>query len=249
VASAAIGRHPGLLDAAVAWDLRTAARPDKFVAISTVVAERIRQIYGREAAIVPPPVDTARFRHLSGQPGDYYLIMSRLNAYERLHLAVQAFIRLRLPLFVAGEGPHRATLERMAGPTVRFLGLVTDEAAGRLLSGCRALIFPGVAAHDHPEAAGRASCAMALAVGFATQVLFILLLADEEGRVDRTASNIRDTPRSCWTTACPHWTAFDPTACDSLSVHSSSRESTPSSAGTVSRFTRSRRWLGVRRLC
>jgi glycosyltransferase involved in cell wall biosynthesis len=125
------------------WDLRTAARPDKFVAISTVVAERIRQIYGREAAIVPPPVDTERFRHLSGQPGDYYLIMSRLNAYERLHLAVQAFNRLRLPLLVAGEGPHRATLERMAGPTVRFLGHVTDEVAGRLLSGCRALVFPG----------------------------------------------------------------------------------------------------------
>jgi glycosyltransferase involved in cell wall biosynthesis len=123
--------------------LRTAARPDKFVAISTVVAERIRQIYGREAAIVPPPVDTERFRHLSGQPGDYYLIMSRLNAYERLHLAVQAFNRLRLPLLVAGEGPHRATLERMAGPTVRFLGHVTDEVAGRLLSGCRALVFPG----------------------------------------------------------------------------------------------------------
>jgi glycosyltransferase involved in cell wall biosynthesis len=124
------------------WDLKTAARPDKFVAASTVVAERIRQIYGREAAIVPPPVDTERFRHLSGKPGDYYLIISRLNAYKRLHLAVEAFNRLHLPLVIAGDGPHRATLERMAGPTVRFLGQVTDDAVGRLLSGCRALIFP-----------------------------------------------------------------------------------------------------------
>jgi glycosyltransferase involved in cell wall biosynthesis len=58
-------------------------------------------------------------------------------------LAVEAFNRLHLPLVIAGDGPHRATLERMAGPTVRFLGHVTDDAVGRLLSGCRALIFPG----------------------------------------------------------------------------------------------------------
>ena len=41
---------------------------------------------------MPPPVDTERFRHLSGQTGDYYLIMSRLNAYKRLHLAVRRSI-------------------------------------------------------------------------------------------------------------------------------------------------------------
>jgi glycosyltransferase involved in cell wall biosynthesis len=125
------------------WDLRTAARPDTFVSISSVVTERIRRIYGREAAMVPPPVDVERFRPLSGEPGDYYLVVSRLDAYKRLHLAVEAFNRLRLPLVVVGEGPHRPVLERMAGPTVRFLGHVDDARAGSLLAGCRALIFPG----------------------------------------------------------------------------------------------------------
>jgi glycosyltransferase involved in cell wall biosynthesis len=125
------------------WDLRTADRPTAYVANSSVVAERIRRIYGREATIVPPPVDVDRFRGLSGEPGDYYLIVSRLNPYKRIHLAIEAFNQLRLPLVVVGEGPHRPALERMAGPTVRFRGYVEDGELGRLLAGCRALVFPG----------------------------------------------------------------------------------------------------------
>jgi glycosyltransferase involved in cell wall biosynthesis len=125
------------------WDLRTADRPSEYVANSTVVAERIHRIYGRKATVVPPPVDVSRFRDLDAEPGEYYLVLSRLNPYKRIHLAVEAFNRLRLPLLVVGEGPHRGVLERMAGPTVRFLGHVDDAQVGKLLAGCRALIFPG----------------------------------------------------------------------------------------------------------
>jgi len=134
---------PWVIRALRRWDLKTADRPHQYVAISSVVAERIRRIYGREAAVVPPPVDVERFRHLSGEPGDCYLILSRLNAYKRLHLAVEAFNQLRLPLIVVGEGPHRPVLERMAGPTIRFLGHLDDGRVERLLAECRALIFPG----------------------------------------------------------------------------------------------------------
>jgi glycosyltransferase involved in cell wall biosynthesis len=125
------------------WDLKTAARPNRYVAISTVVADRIRQIYGRDSTVVPPPVDVKRFRDLSVEPGDYYLVVSRLNAYKRIHLAVEAFNQLRLPLVVVGDGPHRPALERLAGPTVRFLGHVDDQEMEKYLAGCRALIFPG----------------------------------------------------------------------------------------------------------
>jgi hypothetical protein len=50
---------------------------------------------------------------------------------------------------------------------------------------------------------GRAWREMAVAVGFATQVLFILLPADKEGGVDQAASNIRATPRTGWTRPVP----------------------------------------------
>ena len=125
------------------WDQRTADRPHRYAANSTAVAERIQSIYGREATVVPPPVDVERFRSLSGARGDYFLIVSRLNAYKRIHLAVEAFNRLRLPLLIVGDGPHRAVLERMAGPTIRFLGQIDDRQVATLFADCRALIFPG----------------------------------------------------------------------------------------------------------
>jgi len=134
---------PWVIRALRRWDLKTADRPTAYVANSTAVADRIRRIYGRPSAVVPPPVDVQRFRDASAQTGDYYVIISRLNAYKRIHLAVEAFNRLRQPLLIVGEGPHRPALERAAGPTVRLLGHLDDREVTELLVGCRALIFPG----------------------------------------------------------------------------------------------------------
>ncbi len=125
-----------------AWDLRTADRPRAYVANSRLVAARIRQFYGREAEVVPPPVDLKRFQPLE-ERGDFYLVVSRLNSYKRIHLAIEAFNSLRLPLIVVGDGPHRAVLERLAGPTIRFTGYLRDEEISQLYGRCQALIFPG----------------------------------------------------------------------------------------------------------
>ena len=46
------------------WDLRTADRPTVYVANSSTVAGRIRRIYGREAVVVPPPVEWRAFAML-----------------------------------------------------------------------------------------------------------------------------------------------------------------------------------------
>ena len=42
-----------------------------------------------------------------------------------------------------GEGPERARLEAMAGPTVRFLGWQPDDVIRDHYRSCRALLFPG----------------------------------------------------------------------------------------------------------
>jgi hypothetical protein len=44
-----------------AWDVATASGVDAFAANSRFVAARIRRYYGREAWVIPPPVDTAFF--------------------------------------------------------------------------------------------------------------------------------------------------------------------------------------------
>jgi glycosyltransferase involved in cell wall biosynthesis len=133
---------PFLLEPLKQWDLYNNRAVDYFIAISTAVAGRIKRIYGRESVIIYPPVETAYFRP-SAADGDYYLIVSRLNAYKRIDLAVAAFNELDLPLKIVGDGPARQQLERQARPNIEFLGRRSDEDVKRLLSECRALIFPG----------------------------------------------------------------------------------------------------------
>lgn len=124
------------------WDRATADRVDYFVAISRAVAARIRKYYRREADVIYPAVDTSAF-HSSSSIGDYFLVVSRLAPYKRVDLAVEACTRLKLPLKVVGEGRDRARLERLAGPTVEFLGFRSDEEVRGLYARCRAFLFPG----------------------------------------------------------------------------------------------------------
>lgn len=123
------------------WDVATANRVDTFVANSSEVAGRIARYYGREAEVVPPPVELPPY---DPQPaGDFYLAGGRLIPYKRIELIVEAFTRLRLPLKIFGDGRDRGRLEQMAGPTIEFLGWVDEETRRDLFARCRGFIFPG----------------------------------------------------------------------------------------------------------
>lgn len=131
-----------LIEPVRSWDLHAARRPDFFIANSSVVAERIRRFYRRDAVVIPPPIEARRFR-VADTVEDYYLIISRLVAYKRLDLAIDACNRLRRRLVIIGDGPDRERLRRLAGPTVEFRGRVPDADVTEAASRCRALLFPG----------------------------------------------------------------------------------------------------------
>ncbi len=124
------------------WEMRAASRPDYFIANSHIVARRLKSAFGVEATVIEPPIDTSRFR-ISRDTSDYYLVLSRLNAYKRIDLAIEACTRMGRRLFVIGDGPDRERLKALAGPTVTFLGRQPDAEVNRYASRCRALIFPG----------------------------------------------------------------------------------------------------------
>ncbi|HEX2173916.1 MAG TPA: glycosyltransferase [Dehalococcoidia bacterium] len=117
-------------------------RVTRFVGISRAVVDRIRRVYDRPADLIYPPVRTDRFPPGRGA-GEYFLIVSRLIPYKRVDLAVRAFTTLGKPLVIVGDGRDRATLEALAGPTVRFLGRVPDTDLADLVGNCRAFVFPG----------------------------------------------------------------------------------------------------------
>ena len=122
-------------------DRRSADRVDRFVGISHYIADRIRRCYGRDAAVVYPPVSPKVFSSGPSKRGKDLLSLGRLVPYKRVDLAIHAANLLQQPLIVAGDGPERSRLERMAGPTVRFLGEVSEERAGELMETSRLMLF------------------------------------------------------------------------------------------------------------
>ena len=124
------------------WDYAAAQRVDYFIAGSRNAARRIAKYYRRESDVVQAPIDGSSFTACR-EVGDYFLVVSRLQSYKRIDLAIDACNALRLPLHIVGEGPDRDRLRSMAGPTVQFLGRLDDDEVRIELAGCRALIFPG----------------------------------------------------------------------------------------------------------
>jgi glycosyltransferase involved in cell wall biosynthesis len=124
------------------WDEKTKNRPDYYIAISSAVKNRIKKFYGREAEVIYPPVDVQKYSP-TGHIGNYYLIVSRLNSYKKIDLAVEAFNKLGLPLKIVGSGPFFKTLKNLARPNVGFLQRLTDREVADYYAHCKALIFPG----------------------------------------------------------------------------------------------------------
>ena len=126
------------------WDQTSAMRVDHFIANSPVVAERIQKYYRREAVVIPPPVEASRFSFdPHAQPEEYFLALGRLIPYKRFDLAIEACNRLSLPLYIIGDGRDMKRLKKLAGPTIRFLGRLSDEEVTYYYAHCRAFLFPG----------------------------------------------------------------------------------------------------------
>ncbi|HEY0798468.1 MAG TPA: glycosyltransferase [Candidatus Baltobacteraceae bacterium] len=126
-----------------AWDLRAAAMPTAFIANSRNVAARVRRYYGREAEVLPCPVDIDRF-HVGAGSGAYAVVASRLLPYKRIDRAIEACKLAGVPLKIIGSGPAEADLRRRAhGSATEFLGWVDDATVAAVLAEARVVILPG----------------------------------------------------------------------------------------------------------
>ena len=124
------------------WDVRTAAQPHRFIAISENVRCRIRDIYHRDSDLIYPPVETSALS-LSRSDDGYFLMVSALVPYKRVDLAVEAFNRIGDRLMIVGDGPESEKLRKMAGPNIELTGWLPDSAVRDLYGRCKAVIFPG----------------------------------------------------------------------------------------------------------
>ena len=133
-----------------AWDMRAAARADRYVVNSTLIHDRVKQAYGIEAEILPPPftlpVDGPQRAPLPGLDPGFFMCVSRLMSYKNVRQVVEAFAALPdQRLVVVGTGPDEAAVRAAAGPNASFTGTVGDAELAWLYSNAAGLV---VAAYE-----------------------------------------------------------------------------------------------------
>lgn len=199
---------PHLLAAMRRWDARAATRPDRYIAISHAVAERIEATYGRTSAVVYPPIDLERMTRVDHsdrartQEEPYFLVVSRLLPYKRIDLAVRAANRLGVRLVVVGAGPAWPALRRIAGPTIEFRGQICDRELVRLVQGCIAIVQPGEEDFGlmplEANAAGRPAVAFGSGGALDTVIDGVTGVLFDEQDVDAVTDAMYDAISKAW---------------------------------------------------
>ena len=138
-------------------DVRTSRHVASYAANSEEVRLRIREFWGVDAVVIPPPVDTVFYSPAPDgnsldlphdiQAGEYLLAAGRWVPYKRFDLTIDIASRARMPLVIAGGGPEEQTLRAAAASAevpVTFVPDPSREGLRELLRGAAALLFPGL---------------------------------------------------------------------------------------------------------
>ena len=114
-------------------DKQFAKHPDYLVCNSTEVKNRIKNFYNRDAVVIPPfpnvTVTDEDFKKSKSGTNDYFLIVSRLQTYKNIDLAIKVCGSQNIKLKIAGTGDQKKELEVLAKnyDSVEILGFVSDE--------------------------------------------------------------------------------------------------------------------------
>lgn len=135
---------PSMIHKVRMWDFQAAQRVDHFVSNSDYVGKRIAKFYRRESTTIYPGI-VLPDGPVSEERWDYYFVLSRFVGYKRVDIAIEACNKLGRKLIVAGSGgEEEEKLRAMAGPTVEFVGRVTDKQLTDYYAHAKAFLFPGI---------------------------------------------------------------------------------------------------------
>jgi len=147
----------GYLDMFKNWDLVVSQRPDKIISISETVRERCKKYYKRDSEVVYPGFDVEYWKGIKSEirnpkfetnskfkilNSKFFLVISRLEPYKRVDLAIKVFNRLNKQLVIIGEGSQEKKLKQIAGKNITFLSKLSDVELGSFYSSAQALIMP-----------------------------------------------------------------------------------------------------------
>ncbi len=142
------------------WNARMARRFDHVVATTAFAAREFERIGVGNITRIPLGVDLAEFHpakfdqtlrtNLLGDNDILLVHCGRLSPEKRAERSIETAIELarrgrRVRLVIAGDGPSRDSLQRLAtGHAIEFLGFVTErDVLARLLASADVVLAPG----------------------------------------------------------------------------------------------------------
>ena len=116
----------------IGWDQRAARTAHRYLCNSSVIKQRIEDVYGIAADVIAPPAGVRSsdvqepVEELEPWAGGYYLVVSRLLPYKNVRQVIEAFSGLPDRLVVVGRGPLQDELASHLPENVQLLGSLSD---------------------------------------------------------------------------------------------------------------------------
>ena len=124
-------------------DYKAAQRTDFFIANTSETSQRIKEKYQfkSDIPVIYPPVVLNNFQ-VATKVQDYYLIVTRLEYYKRVDLAIRTFNEIGYKLIIVGRGTQEGDLKKIAKDNITFKSGLTKSELKALYAGCKAFVFP-----------------------------------------------------------------------------------------------------------
>lgn len=130
-------------------DRRSAPRVASYAANSEATRARIQQVWDRDARVIHPPIELARFSDVEATPGTAPFVMglSRFIPYKRLDFVIDVAEAAGLPAVLVGKGPLEGQLRARAARArvpVRVVTGASDPEVAQLMADASVLVYPAV---------------------------------------------------------------------------------------------------------
>ncbi len=124
-------------------DYAAAQRIDHIISNSKNIRNKVSRYYSRNSEVIYPFIDIESYANKikkSTNEKNYFVLITRLVAWKKVDIAIRACNELNYNLKIISTGPDLDRLQKIAGPTIEFLGKVTEEKKWEVLSDAKALI-------------------------------------------------------------------------------------------------------------
>ncbi len=123
------------------WDFTSSQRADYLITNSEETKKRIQKFYRRSSTVIYPPVHIPKTANYQLPTTNYYLTVSRLARAKHIDVLIKAANKMKFNLKIIGSGRDENRLKQIAGPTVEFLGNLTDEQMKKIYFSAKTFLF------------------------------------------------------------------------------------------------------------